>query len=127
MSLPLPVASLIDLFDQGPVVITRALAGAINDYGEVTPGGTSSVTLDPVAIHVATGRDLEVLPEADRTRETIKIYSRVALYTTQGDYTADIVPYQGRVYRVVTSTNINTNGLVWVSLAQLVDAGGPPP
>jgi hypothetical protein len=126
MSLPLPVASLIDLFDRGPITITRATAGAINAYGEVDSGVTSTVIIDVAAVHVLAGRDLDVLPEADRARESIKVYTREALYTSQGSRTADLVTYQGRLYRVITATDIDGNGAVWVSVAQLVDVGGPP-
>ena len=126
MSLPLPVASLIDLFDRGPITVTREAAGAINAYGEVDPGAQSTVVVDVAAVHVLSGRDLEAMPEADRSRESIKIYTREALYTSQGSQTADLIAYQSRLYRVITATDIDGNGAVWVSVAQMIDAGGPP-
>jgi len=126
VAMPLPVASLIDLFDQGPITITRAGSGTINAYGEVTPAATSQVVLERVAVHVLTGLDLAAIPAGDGNHEAIKVYTTEALYTSEDTRTADLVPYEDRWYRVITSKNINTNGRVWVSVAQLLAVAVEP-
>lgn len=115
------VAGLVQSFNVGPLTLTRRTSPTQNEFGgydDVTP---SSVTLDPVAIHPVTGRDLDQVPEAHRNRETIRVYTTVRLYVGDGGQAADTVSYRGRTWRVVNTEDNELQGGVYLSLAVLED------
>ena len=58
-------------------------------------------------VHNATPADLQMLPEGERVKETIIIFTRTALVTadTSSKDAADVVQYSGKRYRVLLSEN----------------------
>ena len=90
----------------------------INALGHVVTAAPSTVVYDPIAVHVATTRDMQRLPEADRTTETIALYSVVSLRTAGGS-APYIVTYGGRRYVVSDVSDHDAQGGVWHSLAKL--------
>lgn len=80
--------------------VTRFGAGAwVNGY--FVPG--SSVTIDVMmSIQPLNGTELVNLPEAQRTRRTVKAYSADRLFTSDqiAGTAADRVAYDGRVFEV---------------------------
>lgn len=51
-------------------------------------------------IQPAPGRERELLPEGDREKETLLVFTPAALSAGQGQNRADRLYYQGNVYRV---------------------------
>ena len=63
------------------------------------------------------------LPEADRTTETIEVYTRVRLYVAEGDRAPDVVRYQGARYRVTVANNFAAQGRVHFAMAVKLEQG----
>jgi len=135
MSLPIDVGSVVVDCNVGPLTVTRRTVPVQNSYGGFDPAASVLFLLAPVAAHVATGRDLEQVPEADRNRETVQFYARDASWPAgqsigfrvadQG-HAPDVITYNGRDYRFTTSQNYSTQGAVWCGLATLVDLQAKP-
>jgi hypothetical protein len=67
------------------------------------PGATTSVVIQAV-VQNATPEDLEVLPEGERTHETIKMHSTSPIYITDEDTgtTSDVtISYHGANWKVI--------------------------
>ena len=56
---------------------------------------------------------------ADRSKETIQLYTLERLYVADGDKAADRVAYRDRTYRLVRVEDYDQQGEVWIALAQL--------
>jgi hypothetical protein len=121
------VAQLVDVYNVGPLTVHRPGLPAQNAYGAFVAAADATLTLDPVAVHTVTGRDLEQLPDADRTRETIQIYTRERLYVADGGESADRVDYRGRSFRVIQVQDFELQGGAYIALAQLEDPTIAPP
>lgn len=121
-ALPLDVAAVLDEFNVGPLQVTRRSAPTGNEYGEATPASPVTVTLDPVAVYTATGRELLQVPEGDRHRETIAVHCAERLYVADGGQAADVIAYNGRSFRVVRVSDYELQGGVFLALAVLEDA-----
>jgi hypothetical protein len=116
----LDVGDLVNTFSVGPIAVERKAAPTLNAYGEFVPGAASTIQLNPCAIHTASGRNLDQLPEADRNRETIEVYTRgQRLYTAEDNQAPDVVIYQSRRYKVTVSNDFIANGGVYFALAVL--------
>lgn len=90
-----------------PIVVTRPAAGG--DYGvrgfyEV--GGAPATINTTASVQPATGKDLLLLPEADRTKEAIKVYTATDLFTDDIELSrpADLIAYDGRMFKVKSTT-----------------------
>lgn len=118
-------AGLVDRMNVGPLALWRAAAPTLNAFGEYVDATPTESTLDPVAVHTVTGRELEQLPEADRHRETIRLYTRTRLQATDDGNEADRVVYDGRTYRVTVAENHGPQGDVYAALAVLEDSDDP--
>jgi len=114
-------AGLVARFDVGPLSLWRAAAPTLNAYGERVAAAPTSTSLSPVAVHTVTGAELEQLPEADRHRETIRLYTTERLRATEDGNAADRVVYDGSTYRVVVAENYGPQGDVYAALAVLED------
>ena len=113
------LSSLVRSQNVGPLTVYRADPPVQNEYGGFDEAAPVEVELDPVAVHTAGGRDLEQLPEADRSKETIQLYTLERLYVADGDKAADVVAYRDRTYRLVRIEDYDEQGEVWIALAQL--------
>lgn len=112
------VAPLIGDIPTTEVTVRSHGASTVNAYGESTASVTDS-TRD-VVVHPATTAALERLPEADRLRETIAVYSTSALSTTSSTK-PDLVYYESDWYEIVESEDYNTLGGMYITLAQRLE------
>ena len=74
-------------------------------------------------ISIATAREIEALPEADRVHEAITINCEQPLYVTRiagegtsGPGTSDLIVWNGDQYRVVRVENYQSRGM-WYAIA----------
>lgn len=120
---PLEVATLVDEFNVGPLVLQRAPKPAKNARGAYDDPIYVPQLLDPVALHTATGKDLEQVPEADRHRETLQLYTRERLYVgDDGTHAVDRIEWRSRTYRVIKVEDYEVQGGLYRVMAQLEDA-----
>ena len=104
----------------GPLTIQRAPQATQNTtYGGYNAEVTAPLVLDPCHIHTVTGRDLEALPEADRNKEIIGVYTVVRLYAADASQAADVIPYKGRNHRVLNVSDYDDHAGVYFSMAAL--------
>ena len=113
------VSSLVTRYNVGPLTVHRPGPGVQNAYGDYTDAAAATITIDPVAVHTATGRALLQVPEADRTIETIELYTNVRLYLSEDGQVADRVEYRDRTFRVVHVDDYDLQGGIYLALAQL--------
>ena len=104
----------IDILRSGPKV-KNILTGVWEEQAPV------SIHLEPVVVHNLSGRDLDQLPEADRNRETIEIYTKVRLYVSDGGFYTDRVVYRGRRFRVIQAMDYAIQGGCYITIASLED------
>lgn len=84
------------------VTITRRAAGAHDEAtGIWTPGASSTLEVDAV-VQPVTPRDLQMLPEGERTKEAIALFTVAALVTSDvgSAVEADQVAWSSRTWRV---------------------------
>ncbi len=112
------LTAIISANNDGPLTVYRTAAPTQNEFGGFDAATPSEVTLDPVTVHALNGEDLEQLPEADRTSETIQIYAAQELYVAAEGHTADRVLYAGRTYRIIHLEPCRHGG-VWIAYAAL--------
>ena len=113
------LSPLVHSKNDGPLTVYRADPPTQNEHGGFDEAEAVEVSLNPVRVHTLGGSDLEQLPEADRTKKTIQLYTVERLYAADGGKAADRVLYQGGTYRIVNVEDRNQNGGVWIALAQL--------
>ena len=86
--------------DMGAVTFTyERISEVVDDYGR---SQTTTARIDTVGnIQPAPGKERELLPEADRLKETLLIFATVPLLAGENDDTkADRVFYKNTAYRV---------------------------
>jgi len=126
-----PVATLVDDFKiAGGLVVDRRAAPVKNSMHAYVPQTAVPFTVNPVAAHNVTGRDLDFLPEADRNTETVQFYARDGSFPggvargwkiSDDGFDADVVHYNGRIFRVVQVRNFSVQGRVWCAIGQLME------
>lgn len=121
------VAGLVDAYNLGPLELWRAGPPTQNEFGEFVATTPVASDLDPAVGHTVTGRELERLPEADRSRETIRLYTTERLYAGDDGNTPDRVVYDGRTYRVSVSEPYGPHGAVYMAMAVLEETTDPEP
>lgn len=117
---------LISALSIGPITCLRAVPPTQNAFGGFDPSPERKVILDPIQIHTLSGRDLLQVPEADRNKETIQLYTVVRLYVADDGQAADRVCYHDRIYRVIKVFNEDLNGGVFIAYASLEEPGANP-
>ena len=116
------VAGIIpSLATAGGIDILRRGEPVPNSYGEFIPAPEVIIHVEPVVVHNLSGRDLEQVPEANRNRETIEVYTRVRLYVADDSKDADIIRYRGRRFKVIQTMDYDLQGGVWIGIATLED------
>lgn len=104
-----------------PFVVIRMMPG---EYvrGEWVEGASTEVGI-MASVQPTTGRDLEALPEGNRSSSTVKIYTDDRLKTTdpQGQQQPDLIVYMGDRYKVICEAP-NQSGVInhFKYLAELV-------
>jgi hypothetical protein len=100
---------VIDCLDTGSVSIERRSGAFYDSDGNSQRGAAVTFAVAPAVVHVATGRDLLRLPEGDRTREVIIVFTKTRLRTglEASGKEADVVVYgsQDAVSRYVVRTS----------------------
>lgn len=136
--MPFPVLSaprgLVDVFNIGPLTVDRRGSKTLNKYGAWETPPPTTFVIDPVAAHPISGKDLDRVPEADRTKEVVEFYGRVASFPAgvEGFYVAgpgrlpDVILYRGRRYRVVQAQDYFLQGDVWLAFGEREDAKETP-
>jgi hypothetical protein len=87
--------------------------------GQFGAGGWQVTSVSTIqmsgVISIASSRDVDTLPEADRVHEMIVINSLVEIFVTSADKsnTSDVVNYQGKKFRVLRVFNYASRGYWW--------------
>lgn len=104
------------------VTVSRGMPGTDDGAGHYTPNTPTTFTVQ-ANIQPTSGRDLQRLPEAFRTKEIIKLFSRDALQTEDSNAgtPADLVTFNGLQYEV-QSVQPWPHGNLYESLAAKVGA-----
>lgn len=84
------------------IEVLRALPGYWSDAGRWVSGDTETLEVE-ANVQPMRGHELVVLPEADRTKESIKVYSVETLQTAEEVKAeeADIIIWEGKKYRAI--------------------------
>jgi hypothetical protein len=123
MAQNVPVADLIDLFlIDGGATRRRTAAPTVNSKGEAVAQTPVDTVVTDVAIHTATERDLQRLPEADRRKEAIRVYTKIDQRTAGDGAAADQWLYDSKVYEVAEVADYSRQGGVWISTALLKES-----
>ncbi len=110
-----------DMQIPGGLVLRRTgTTGAQDELGRFIDSTVQSIPVNPAMVHNAKWRDLQQLPEADRSIETIKIYGRVRPFCDSG--IQDFTEYQGRTWKIVAVKDYEIQGGGYISLAQLQES-----
>lgn len=112
--IPLAVAGVLSHANVGPLTVTRPGAPVKSDAGVWTDGAAFTFTIDPVACHTITGRDLEAVPEAYRSRDVRRFVAKVRLYVAGSGRPGDLITYGGDRFRVIVAHDYAENGAVWI-------------
>lgn len=110
--MPHPFADLgnpiIDaLGEVNAITLTRYGVGAYSDTtGQWVPGASTDSTLDAV-VQPSTPKEIQALPENERTREAITVWTREELKTSDvvGSEQADQIAWKGRQYKAQVKTD----------------------
>jgi hypothetical protein len=111
------IGSIIERFKNATVSIIKGSAGTYTK-GRFTAGPTTTVT-QTVSIQPVSGKERQLLPEDIKTKNTVKIYSREQLKTTNviGKIPADKVVYKGVSYEVAVSEDWQEHGGFYKAIA----------
>lgn len=115
------VASLVDSLNVGPLMVDRSGAPVANAWGGYDTPTPATFSINPIAAHVSTGRDLDSDRSADRNSERAEFYTRRRLFVSDGGQAADVITYQGRRYRITQTQNYDPQGAVYISIGVLED------
>lgn len=115
-------ADTISRFASGTYAVTRSAAGSFNaTTGVYAPGSTSTIQV-PASIQPLGGRELLRLPEEERTKERIVIFTAVELFTSSpaAGTVGDVVAYNGKNFEVQTVERWAELGAYWKVIAAKV-------
>jgi hypothetical protein len=113
------------MIDVSEILLDSDLCSAfsiLRTTGNYVEGGWASdqpVTINSQgAVRNTSGKELEMLPEADRAAELLSFRSVDRMYTTNaaGMMTSDVLVYQGDQYRVILVKNYSDQGY-WLAVA----------
>lgn len=117
----LDVAEMLIEMNMGPLSLERALAPVQNARGAFEPVAPSVVIIDPVVTHTLEGRDLDQVPEANRTIEVRVFYATTRFYVADGGKDADVITFEGRKFRFFKVSNAESEAGVYFGRAVLED------
>ena len=124
------VETLVDTFNLGPIVVERRNAPTKDVYGNYNQAAPLTFVVNPISWHEASGRDLDILPEADRNKEVLQIYARLGSFPGTVDkgwrvsdqgFDADVCRIEGRKYRLTSAPRYRLQGKVWCALGVLME------
>ena len=93
------------------VILKRKTAGSYDGDGEWIEGTNTDTNIQGV-VQSLSSDELQILPEGERTKETVKIHTKTQLFTADEDLktNADDIGYQGKIWTVSNLFNRNTVG-----------------
>lgn len=113
---------LIEECNIGPLTVERSFAPTRNEFGEFIKDPTPAlVIMDPITGHNDTGRDLNQVPETNRNSETMFFAATQRFFVSDGGFDADIIPYQGRKFRVFVVQDYELQGGIYCCRAALLE------
>lgn len=88
----------------GGLTATRRAPGT-EVYGDYVEGASSTYIAHPAIVYPASGRELEQLPEGQRTREVINVLTPREMLVAQdpAGNPGDLFQYQGGTYLIISS------------------------
>ena len=112
----------IENFITDTLTITRVTTDGEYVKGVWVGGATTNITVD-ASVQPMTGRERLLLPEAMRTKETIKVYTKVELFTMLDNQKGDKFTWNGKVYKVfsVEDWSHNTDIPHYKSVCEKID------
>ena len=120
------VAGIIpSLATAGGIDVARKGLPIQNSYGEYEAAPEVIIHIEPVVVHNLSGRDLDQLPEANRNRETIEVYTRVRLFVSDDGQDADIVIYRARRFKAIQAMDYELQGGVYITICSMEDKQTP--
>lgn len=136
MSLMDPIATLVDDFSVGPLIVDRRAAKAQNmSTGRFDIGALTTFTLNPVAAYPLTGRDLDQMPEAYRNSEVVQFVARDGSFpggivkgfrVSDKGKDPDVITYNGRRFVLVSAPDYSIQGKVLCATGVLEDLQAQP-
>lgn len=101
--------SILNGFNTESLGVRRFAAGT-RTKGRYTRGTQSSINIDAVAMPI-NGKERLLLPEGERNREIIKIYSESEFFTADelNNKSADIVTWKGKEYEIINVSDWNNS------------------
>jgi hypothetical protein len=112
------VSGLVGAIPTTSVTVRTFGSSTVNAYGETTASSTDATR--SVVVHPATTAYLDRLPEADRHRETVAIYSTSAL-TSASSVKPMLVYYQSTWYQLVSHEDYDSLGGIYIAMAQRLE------
>lgn len=112
------VAPAILALSSGTYTVTRYAAG---DYvaGKLTAGSTSTLSIS-ASVQPVSGQELQRLPEGERVKDWLYVYTPTELNTREGKKAADKISIDGANYEVATVDDWATEGGFYRALVQRV-------
>lgn len=82
-----------------PYTVTRTAIGT-RTQGRYTPGSTSQFAIT-ASVQPVTGRDLQVLPEAQHAEDVRVVYATTEIKTQEAGFEPDQISIDGALWKVV--------------------------
>lgn len=108
----------LDHFDTVELAVTRADPGVLAENGLYENATSTELVVRACVVPIA-GRQLELLPEAWRTREAIQVFSKDELRPVdeEAKTDGDRFTFNGRRYEVQQVSNWSAQGGYWSAVA----------
>lgn len=92
--------SAVQALANGTYNVSRKASGAYDANGRWVATATPTVIAVRASVKPANGRDMQALPEAERTTETLVMFADEELKTRTASTEADLVTVSGAVFEV---------------------------
>lgn len=104
MSFPMDMRDVLKCFRNTTISIEVGGAVARSD-GFATPSVVETITDVPAVYHPTTGKDLDLLAEGDRIRESLTFYTtqEIVVGDNPSNTSPDVILFAGARYRAVTT------------------------
>lgn len=113
------LSDVIFQLQSGTYTVTRSAPGVIGSDGRLVPGSQSTFSI-LASVQPMTGRDLLRLPEGQRTKENLKIWSQTQLFTSGAGQDPDTVAVDDADFQVQMCRRWGPNGNYWYAEASKV-------
>lgn len=113
------MADVVDSFATDTYVVTRRSPSTYTN-GRLDAPVNTLLSID-ASVQPAMGRDLQRLPEGNRTMEVRAIYTTAELFTQGPNQDPDIIAIEGYAYEVQTVEQFGMVGNYYKALALKID------